>query len=58
LTKFKTLGELEKFKDTSMWCLCGRLMTGLHMQNCNKLRKKETELKKKELGLTSEELND
>jgi len=39
--KFKTREELEKFKDESMFCVCGRLMTGLHMSGCAKLRKAE-----------------
>jgi len=45
--KFKTIKELEIYKDTAPFCLCGRLMTGLHMQNCNKLRKEEARLLEK-----------
>lgn len=45
--KFKTLEELKKFEDTSMWCVCGRLMTGLHMQGCSKLKKLRESLSKK-----------
>lgn len=43
--KIKTIEELETFKDTSMWCVCGHLMTGLHMSGCSKLRKLEVKLK-------------
>lgn len=39
--KFDSREELEKFKDTSMWCVCNRLMTGLHMMGCSKLKKME-----------------
>lgn len=46
--KFKTVMELESFKDTSMWCVCGRLMTGLHMNSCHKLHKLEAKLKELE----------
>jgi len=45
----KTLTELEEFKDTSMWCVCGKLMTGLHMMHCTKLRKLEQKIRAKEL---------
>jgi len=48
MTKFKTLAELEQFKDTSMKCVCGRLMTGLHMMNCYKLKQLEKKLKEAE----------
>ena len=45
MISFKTIEDLEKFKDTSIICVCGRLMTGLHMQGCSKLRKIEQELR-------------
>ena len=43
--RFKDLEELEHFKDTSMFCVCGKLMTGLHMQGCRKLAKIEQKLR-------------
>lgn len=46
---FKNLKEFEMYCDKSMFCVCGRLMTGLHMSNCLKLRKIENKLK---LGAT------
>jgi hypothetical protein len=46
--KFETLEELEHFKDTAMLCVCGRLMTGLHMQGCLKLKKLEAKIKEAE----------
>ncbi|KKN67137.1 hypothetical protein LCGC14_0464840 [marine sediment metagenome] len=36
---FKTIEDFDKFCDESMFCVCKRLMTGLHMQGCNKLAK-------------------
>lgn len=45
---FKNREEFEKFCDKSMFCVCGRLMTGLHMENCSKLRKIEMRFKKQE----------
>ncbi len=42
---FKNLKEFEKYCDTSMFCVCGRLMTGFHMSGCSKLRKIENKLK-------------
>ena len=44
MTRFKTLEELEEFKDTSMVCVCGRLMTGFHILGCGKLAKIERKL--------------
>jgi hypothetical protein len=44
MSKFKTLKELKDFEDTSMWCVCGKLMTGLHMSGCGKLRKIRNDL--------------
>ena len=35
--KFKSLEEFNKFCDESMFCVCGRLMTGLHMSGCRRL---------------------
>jgi len=43
--KFNNIEELEKFKDTSMRCICGQLMTGMHMNRCSKLKKLEQKLK-------------
>lgn len=37
MTRFKTLKEFDEFCDNSMFCICNRLMTGLHMQSCRKL---------------------
>lgn len=45
---FKNLEEFNKFCDTSMWCVCGRLMTGLHMSGCRKLAKIRVRLTEKE----------
>ena len=45
MIKFKTLEELNEFKDKSMWCVCGQLMTGLHMSRCSKLHKLENNFK-------------
>jgi hypothetical protein len=45
MIKFESLQELEKFKDLSMMCVCGKLMTGLHMNSCSKLKKEELRLK-------------
>ena len=43
-----TIKEFQKFCDESMFCVCGRLMTGLHMNGCAKLRKLENKIKEKE----------
>ena len=45
--RFKTKEEFEKFCDTSMFCVCKLLMTGLHMQSCNKLRVMRLQLEKR-----------
>lgn len=51
MKKFKDMKEFEHFCDTSMWCVCGRLMTGLHMQGCRRLAKIRVSLmEKKEAG--------
>lgn len=47
MTRFKTIEELEKYKNESMFCLCKRLMTGLHMQNCRKLWKEEIKVRER-----------
>ena len=39
MTRFKTKEEFDSFCDKSMVCVCGRLMTGLHMRGCRKLIK-------------------
>lgn len=39
--KYKSIEEWEDFKNTSAKCVCGRLMTGFHMMNCNALKKRE-----------------
>jgi len=45
---FKTYEEFQRFCDTGMFCICGRLMTGLHMDGCLKLRAMKMKLKKRE----------
>jgi hypothetical protein len=52
--KFKDLKEFNKFCDESMLCVCGNLMTGLHMMGCRSLRKIENALKEKQKGETSQ----
>ena len=47
MTKFKTLKEFEDYKENAMFCLCKRLMTGLHMTSCNRLKKEEERIKKR-----------
>ena len=37
--KFKTKEELQKFLDTSMTCVCGGLLTGLHEMTCPRVQK-------------------
>jgi len=46
--KFKNMAEFNKFCDESMWCVCGRLMTGLHMSGCRKLREMRIRIEKRE----------
>ena len=41
IENFKTKEEFKKFCDTSMFCICGKLMTGFHMSGCARLRKIE-----------------
>lgn len=48
MSRFKNLEEFNKFCDESMWCVCGRLMTGLHMQGCRQLAKVRNALVLKE----------
>ena len=43
--RFGSIEDLEKFKDTSMFCVCGKLMTGFHMSGCKKLAKIERKLR-------------
>ena len=45
MTRFKTLEEFEKFKDEENICLCGHLMTGLHITYCKRLRKEELKIR-------------
>lgn len=47
MTRFKTEKAFEDFCDTSMWCICGKLMTGLHMISCQRVRAQRERLKKK-----------
>lgn len=47
---FKTIEDLNKFEDSCIFCLCGRLATGLHMNNCSKLIKERKRLEAKERG--------
>lgn len=37
MTRFKTKEEFQRFLDNSMFCLCGRLLTGLHEMGCKKI---------------------
>ena len=37
----RTKEEWESFKDNSIWCLCGKLMTGRHMASCSKVKKED-----------------
>ena len=46
--KFKDMVEFNKFCDESMWCVCGKLMTGLHMSGCRKLAKEKMRIIKQE----------
>lgn len=39
MTKFNTKEEFEEFLDTSMICLCGGFLTGLHEMQCKKIQK-------------------
>lgn len=50
--KFKDINEFNKFCDTSMFCVCGNLMTGLHMSVCQRLNKIRVKLltQKKEVN--------
>lgn len=41
MTRFKTEQEWRDFCDSSMICVCGKLMTGLHMRYCSKVRKQD-----------------
>lgn len=41
MTRFKTREELEDFENNSAVCVCGRLMTGLHISYCNKWTKEK-----------------
>lgn len=41
MTRFKTETEWREFCDTSMNCLCGKLMTGFHMRTCSRVRKQD-----------------
>ena len=45
--RFKTKEDFDKFCDTTVFCVCRRLMTGMHMQVCNKLRIARIELEKR-----------
>jgi hypothetical protein len=44
---FETMEDFEEYCDTSMFCVCGQLMTGLHMSGCRKLRKERERLEEK-----------
>jgi hypothetical protein len=37
--EFKNIKAFNKFCDKSMICVCGNLMTGLHMSGCRRLNK-------------------
>lgn len=47
MSQFKNKKEFDDFCDRSMWCVCGKLMTGFHISGCRKL-------KKIEMGLSNE----
>lgn len=52
--KFKNIEEFNKFCDTSMICVCGRLMTGLHMSSCRKLANIRIQLIKQKEEVSNE----
>lgn len=37
--KFHNKEEFQNFLEHSMWCVCGRLLTGLHEMTCPKIQK-------------------
>lgn len=41
MTRFKSEQEWREFCDSSLKCICGRLMTGLHMRQCAKVKKQD-----------------
>jgi len=41
MTKFKTVEEWKGFCNNNMFCICGKLMTGLHMRNCRRVREQD-----------------
>ena len=47
MTRFKTKEEFQAFLDTSTFCICGRLCTGLHEMNCPRIRKEWQRLDRK-----------
>lgn len=47
MTRFKTKEEFQKFLDNENFCLCGKLLTGLHESNCVKIRKEWDRLNKR-----------
>ena len=55
LKKFKDISEFNKFCDTSMFCVCGNLMTGLHMSSCRRLNKIRMQLLTKNLEVSHEQ---
>ena len=48
MMKFTNLEEFNKFCDESMFCICGELMTGLHMSGCQRLRRIRNKLVEQE----------
>lgn len=46
--QFKSLDDFNKFCDESMFCVCGNLMTGLHMSGCRRLAKIRNKLVEKD----------
>lgn len=38
---FETEAEWRRFCDESMYCICGKLMTGLHMRICARVKKED-----------------
>ena len=39
MTQFKTKDSFQAFLDEAMFCMCGRLLTGFHMQSCSRIGK-------------------
>ena len=44
MRRFKNREELEEYLDKEMFCICGALCTGLHMDSCRAIRRERTRL--------------